>query len=70
MTDIAPIHALRDRLEKSRLTAIEELAARGGAPSTDALQNIALLQTALTAVEEEIAAHEVKIGGGSQKPLK
>ncbi|MEJ0093540.1 MAG: hypothetical protein WDN46_08890 [Methylocella sp.] len=70
MADIAPIHALRDRLEKSRLQAIEELAEKGGAPSADALRNIALLQIVLTAVEDEIEAHEVRIGGGAETPLR
>ena len=36
----------------------------------DSLQRIAILQTVLTAVREEIEAHEVKLGGGAETPLK
>jgi hypothetical protein len=70
MTEISSIHALRDRLETARLQALEELAAKGGALPGDALEKIALLHTVLTAVDDEIESHEVKIGGGSEKPLK
>jgi hypothetical protein len=36
----------------------------------DTLQKIALIQSALTAVREEIKNHEVKVGGGGELPLK
>ena len=65
-----PIHDLRAYLETARLKAIEELAAKDGAPPADALQGIAILQAALGAVREEIEAHEVKFGGGAEEPLK
>jgi hypothetical protein len=68
-----PIHALRDSLEAARLQAIQELASAGGtipSVSTEALQRVAFLQPALVAVREELAAHEVKIGGGSEQPLE
>jgi hypothetical protein len=66
-----PVHDLRGQLETLRLKAIEELAARaGGALPADSLQRIAILQTVLTAVREEIEAHEVKLGGGAETPLK
>jgi len=66
-----PVHDLRGQLETLRLKAIEELAAKaGGALPADSLQRIAILQTVLTAVREEIEAHEVKLGGGAETPLK
>lgn len=68
-----PIHALRDTLEAARLQAIQELVAADGtipSVSTEALQRIAFVQIALVAVREELAAHEVKIGGGSEQPLE
>jgi hypothetical protein len=68
-----PIHALRDALEAARLRAIQELAPADGtiaSVSTEALQRVAFLQLALVAVREELAAHEVKIGGGSEQPLE
>jgi len=70
VTNSSPIHALRERLETARLQAIEELAAKGGPLPTDALQKIALLHSALCAVRDEIEAHEIKIGGGGEQPLK
>jgi hypothetical protein len=66
-----PVHDLRGQLETLRLKAIEELAAKaGGALPADSLERIAILQTVLTAVREEIEAHEVKLGGGAETPLK
>ena len=68
-----PIHTLRDTLETARLQAIQELASTDGTTpsiSTETLQRVAFLQLALVAVREELAAHEVKIGGGGEKPLE
>ena len=65
-----PVHHLQARLEAARLRAVEALAATAGEPSAQALESIAHLQMALMAVREEIEAHEVKIGGGSEEPLK
>jgi hypothetical protein len=70
VTDYSPIHALRERPERARLQTIEELAGKGGPLPSDALQKIALLHSALSAVRDEIEAHEVKIGGGAEQPLK
>ncbi|VTZ26682.1 conserved hypothetical protein [Methylocella tundrae] len=70
MSDSSPIHALRANLEAARLQAVEELAAKGASLSPDGLQKLASLQLALTAVREEIEAHDVKIGGGGEVPLK
>src|SRR5271166_731732 len=68
-----PIHTLRDTLETARLQAIQELASTDGTTpsiSTETLRRVAFLQLALVAVREELAAHEVKIGGGGEKPLE
>lgn len=68
-----PIHTLRDALETARLQAIQELASTDGTTpsiSTETLQRVAFLQLALVAVREELAAHEVKVGGGGEKPLE
>ena len=70
MTESTPIHDLNASLEAARLIAIEALAAKGGELPAASLQEIAMLQAVLTAVREEIAAHEVKIGGGAEIPLK
>ena len=73
MVKRTPIHALRDALETARLQAIQELASTDGTPptvSTEALQRVAFLQIALVAVREELAAHQVKIGGGSEQALE
>ena len=65
-----PIHELRTQLEAARLKSIKELAAKKDALAADALQELAILQSALTAVREEIAAHEVRLAGGAEQPLK
>jgi len=67
-----PIHELRDSLEDARFQAIQELAlADGGTSSvsTEALRRLAFVQISLTAVREELAAHEPQLGGGSEQPL-
>jgi hypothetical protein len=71
--EFLPIHELEAALEAARLDEIKRLAAKGasgkGIP-TDVLGSLAHVQLALTAVREEIAAHRIKVGGGSEKPLK
>ena len=67
MADPLPIHHLRASLEAQRLLAVEELSAKGGNLPAEALQKLAVIQAALTAVLEEIKAHEIKIGGGSRR---
>jgi len=69
MSEKLPIHSLAANLESERLKEIQTLAAKGGTPSADALQRLAFLQAALVAVREEIDAHSVSIGGGSEEPL-
>ena len=63
-----PVHALRTKLEAERLKLIEKLAA-DGTPSDEALRGLANLQTALTAVREEMEMHAVKLGWGSKAGL-
>ena len=73
MAQRMPIHALRDTLEAARLQAAQKLVSAGGAApsiSDEALQRVAFLQIALVAVREELAAHEVKVGGGGEQPLE
>ena len=70
MSSREPIHELLAKLSTARLQAIEELAAREGTLSIEDLRGLAVLQTAVTAVEDEIAAHETKLGGGSETPLR
>ena len=69
--DMSILDSLRERFlaRSERLKEIQALAAKGGTPSADALQKLAFLQAALVAVREEIDAHSVSIGGGSDEPL-
>ena len=53
----------------ARLAAVT-IALGSDALAADALQELAILQSALTAVREEIAAHEVRLAGGAEQPLK
>lgn len=59
-----PVHTLRANLEAERLKAINGLAATEGAFHPDALQTLATLQMALTAVQEEIRANGQGLGWG------
>jgi hypothetical protein len=70
LTDTHPVHALRARLEDERLDAVQRLAAGGTAPHSTALTELAYIQLALTAVREEIEAHSVKLGWGSEEALE
>ena len=68
-----PIHTLKDTLEAARLQAVQKLASTvetTPSVSDDAVRRVAFLQLALTAVREELAAHEVKVGGGGEQPLE
>lgn len=72
-SSMKPIHALEEALEATRLEEIERLATNGiqsGQIPIGSLGPLASVQAALMAVREEIAAHEIKLGGGSEKPLK
>ncbi|WP_395664511.1 hypothetical protein [Methylocella sp.] len=72
MTDHAPIHSLRDRLETERLAAVEGLAAGASSAelSGDALARLAALQAALSAVREELEVHGVREGWGDAAALR
>lgn len=68
-----PIHGLEAALEMTRLEEIERLASnsvKNRPLSIDALAPLASVQIALMAVREEIALHDTKLGGGSEKPLR
>ncbi len=67
-----PVHDLRDRLEAERLKAIELLASQDTPPGeipADVLRRVADLHTVLTAVRDEIAQHEPRLGYGDERPL-
>lgn len=54
MSEQHPLHALKNELEAVRERAIEKLAASEGPLTTNALQELAFVQAALTAVRERI----------------
>jgi hypothetical protein len=54
MSEQHPLHALKNELEALRERAIEKLAASEGPLTTNALQELAFVQAALTAVRERI----------------
>ena len=56
-----PVHALCANLEAARLESVEAMAA-AGAPSPDALRELATLQAALTAVRESIDDNDAAFG--------
>jgi len=76
MTDLHPIHSLEASLETARLKAIEDLVSKELASkdpaskdvgiSPEALRDLAVIQSALSAVREEIDAHGEKLGWGSR----
>jgi hypothetical protein len=65
-----PVHALRANLEAARLKAIEALAGTNVPYSSDALDELASVQAALTAVSEAIATHGPTVGWGSSEGLE
>jgi methylmalonyl-CoA mutase N-terminal domain/subunit len=70
MTNSRPVDTLRTNLLAARHKAVKALAETGGEFSADALHELAALQTALTAVREEIEAHAARMGwGGSDDTL-
>jgi hypothetical protein len=70
MTGPTPVHDLQKTLEAARLRAVEELAAKGAALPSDALQKLATLQAAQEAVKEEIVEHEGRLGWGPPTSLQ
>ena len=69
MTEHHPIHTLKGNLESARLKAVEKLAASDAVLSPATLEELAIIQAALTAVGEEIEAHATKVAWSSQKAL-
>jgi hypothetical protein len=70
MTSENPVHDLQKALAAARLRAVEELAANGETFSPDDLQKLAILQGALSAVNELIAEHQGRLGWGPAAPLE
>jgi hypothetical protein len=70
-----PLHDLRDRLAAARLDALKRLAA---APSESlaspegmaAVRGAGELHLALLAIRDDLAAHEPRVGYGSERPLE
>ena len=62
-----PVYSLRSTLEAERLKLVKKLAT--GTQTADAVQQLATVQTALTAVREEIEEHSVRVGGGGERGL-
>ena len=62
-----PVHSLRSTLEAERLNLVKRLAT--GTRAADTVQQLAVIQTALTAVREELEKHSVQVGGGSETGL-
>ena len=69
MTTGQPIHALRDNLEVARLELIQKIASAGTLPA-EALGELSIIQGALTAVRDEIASREPRVGFGAEKSLE
>jgi hypothetical protein len=69
MIELSLIQQLKATLEQERLHAVEALAAQGADISVEALERLATLQSAITAVSEEIDAHRIRLGGGDERPL-
>ena len=70
MTEHHPIHTLKANLEAARLKAVERLAASDAALFPHTLGELAVIQAALTAVREEIAAHATQVAWASPKELE
>jgi hypothetical protein len=62
MASETPVHDLQAALTAARLYAVEQLAAKGGTFPPADLEKLAVLQAALTAVNEVIAEHQGRLG--------
>ena len=69
MTKLHPVHDLQASLEAARLKAIEALAGKEAPPTPDALQELATIHAALSAVREEIETHGTRLGWGNKGEL-
>jgi hypothetical protein len=65
LTEPHPLQALQSHLEIARLKALDALAANQRAVSPGDLKEVAVIQAALVAVREEIAAQIGKLGWGT-----
>ena len=70
MTSETPVHDLQTALVAARLYAVEQLAAKGGKFPPEDLEKLAILQSALSAVNEVIVEHQGRLGWGSPAPLE
>jgi hypothetical protein len=70
MTSETPVHDLQAALVAERLHAVEQMAAKGGALFPEELRKLAILQSALSAVNEVIVEHQGKLGWGPAPPLE
>jgi hypothetical protein len=70
MASETPVHDLQAALAAARLYAVEQLAAKGGTFPPDDLEKLAILQAALTAVNEVIAEHQGRLGWGPATPVE
>ena len=59
--------SLRSTLEAERLKLVKRL--ETGTQAADTVQQLAIIQTALIAVREEIEEHSVRVGGGGETGL-
>ena len=64
-----PVHDLQKALAAARFRAVKELAAKDGTLPPENLQQLATLNAALSAVKDEIAEHEGRLGWGPATPL-
>jgi hypothetical protein len=70
MTSETPVHDLQTALVAARLYAVEQLAAKGGTFPPEDLEKLAILQSALSAVNEVLAEHQGRLGWGPAEPVK
>jgi hypothetical protein len=67
MSEQHPLHTLRGQLEALRVQTLDRLAASEAPLTTDALQELAAIQAALTAVREEMQSRGVGWGGNASE---
>ena len=70
MASETPVHDLQTALVAARLYAVEQLAAKGGKFPPEDLEKLAILQAALTAVNEVIVEHQGRLGWGPATPVE
>ena len=65
-----PVHDLQKALAAARFRAVKELAAKDGRFPLRISNSSRLLNAALSAVKDEIAEHEGRLGWGPATPLE